>query len=151
MNTEERFEEIRRVLVDLAEKNGEAPIVVEGERDVRALRSLGLAGPIVTLHRGVRVFHLCERLAAEHREVVILTDWDVRGGQLAKLLREGLSANGVRYDDEFRARLAVLCQKDIKAIENLHQYVERLRPRGDDGRRRVQANRAWYADRTRRP
>lgn len=150
MNPEERYEELQRVVARLAEKNEEVPVVVEGERDVRALRTLGLTGTIVTVHRGVSVFHLCERLAAEHREVLILTDWDARGGKLARQLRDGLAANGVRYDDDLRAQIAFLCGKEIKAVEDLHRYMENLRPRGDDGRRRVRANRAWYADRSRR-
>lgn len=149
MNMEERFERLQAVLEDLAEKSEEAPVVVEGTRDVRALRALGILGEIVTLHRGVSLFHLCERLAARHREVVILTDWDVRGGQLARRLRDGLAANGVRYDDDLRARVAHLCRKDVKAVEDLHGYVESIRPRGDDGRRRIRANRSWYAGRPR--
>lgn len=151
MNADERFEELERVIADLAEKNDEAAIIVEGERDVRALRALGVSGRIVTLHRGVSVLHLCERLAADHRPVVILTDWDVRGGQLARLLRDGLAANGVPYDDEFRARLAALTAKEIKAVEDLHRHVENLRPRGANGRRRIRSNRAWYSERSRRP
>ena len=150
MNLEAVHEKLVEVIADLIDANEEAPVVVEGERDVKALRALGLAGEIVTLHRGVTVFHFCERLAADHRHIVILTDWDVRGGQLARLLRDGLAANGVKYDDDLRARLAALCQKDIKAVEDLHRYVERLAPRGDDGRRRQRTNRAWYAHRARR-
>lgn len=150
MDRKERFERIQEVLEDLAERNERAPVVVEGERDVRALRALGLEGPIVSLHQGISVFHLCERLARDHEEVVILTDWDARGGQLSRLLREGLAANGVRYDGDLRARLAVLCRKEIKAVEDLHNLVERLRPRGPDGRRRIPPNKAWYSEGVRR-
>lgn len=149
MNREERYERLREVVEELVERNGTMPVVVEGERDVRALRALGLRGSIVTLHRGVSVFNFCERIAGDHGEIVILTDWDVRGGQLARMLREGLTANGVRYDDDLRARISALCRKDIKAVEDLHRYIERLRPRGADGRRRIPPNKAWYADRDR--
>lgn len=151
MNLDEAHEKLLAVLGELAEANAEAPVIVEGERDVRALRALGLTGQIVTVNRGSSVFHLCETLAADHRQVVIFTDWDVRGGQLAKLLREGLAANGVRYDEDLRARVAALCQKDIKAVEDLHRFMERIRPRGDDGRRRLRSSRAWYARWPRRP
>ena len=96
------------------------------------------------------MFHFCERLASDYRHVVILTDWDGRGGQLARLLRDGLAANGVKYDEDLRARLAALCQKDTKCVEDLHRFMERLRPRGEDGRRRRLSNRAWYGDRSQR-
>lgn len=151
MSLEELHAKIVAVIDALAETNEEASVIVEGERDVKALRALGLTGAIVTLHRGVSVFHLCEGLAADGGPVVILTDWDVRGGQLARHLRDGLAANGVKYDDDLRARLAALCQKDIKCVEDLAAHVERIAPRGDDGRRRLRSNRAWYAHRTRRP
>lgn len=147
MNNEERFEEIERALEDLAAKNEDRPIVVEGERDVAALRALGIGGRIVALHRGVSVLRLCEDLAAEGREVVILTDWDLRGGKLAKALREGLAANGVKYDDVSRALLAVLTRGSITAVENLDSLVEKLKPRDEDGRRRIATNKRYYARR----
>ncbi|HYS71464.1 MAG TPA: toprim domain-containing protein [Thermoplasmata archaeon] len=150
MTLDEVHEKVVVVLDALTEANEDATVIVEGERDVKALRALGLTGEIVTLHRGIPVFQFCERLAADHRHVVILTDWDVRGGQLARLLRTGLAANGVKYDEDLRARLAALCQKDIKAVEDLHKFVERIRPHGDDGRRRSRSNRAWYTLRARR-
>ncbi|HEV8595048.1 MAG TPA: toprim domain-containing protein [Thermoplasmata archaeon] len=150
MKTDDVYERLVAVLAELAEANAEAPVIVEGERDVRALRGLGLTGEILTVNRGSSVFHLCERIAADHRQVVILTDWDVHGGQLARLLRDGLAANGVKFNDDVRARIAALCQKEIKAVEDLSTYVERIRPRGEDGRRRLRANREWYAGRSRR-
>jgi len=151
MNAEERYEAIVAVVDELAEASTRAPVIVEGAQDVRALRALGVMGEVVPLNRGTTVFVACERLAAEHREAIILTDWDARGGRLARLLRDGLAANGVRAEESIRARLAFLCQKEIKAVEDLHRYLERIRPRGDDGRRRLRSNRAWYARRARRP
>ena len=150
MNAEDVYEELLAVLEALAEANATVPVVVEGERDVKSLRALGLAGEIVPLNRGNSVFNLCERLAEGHRAVIVLTDWDVRGGQLARLLRNGLAANGVKHDDDFRARIAALCRREVTTVEDLDRFVERIRPRGEDGRRRVRANRAWYAGRVRR-
>jgi len=150
MNAEQRYEELVAVIDELAEASAQAPVIVEGERDVRSLRALGVIGDVLPLNRGTTVFATCERLAADHRQVIILTDWDVRGGRLARLLRDGLAANGVKYDETLRAKLAFLCQKEIKAVEDLARYVERLAPRGDDGRRRLRSNRAWYANRPRR-
>lgn len=147
MNNEQRYEEIQKALEGLAVKNEEGPIVVEGERDVRALRALGIRGSIITLHRGVPVLRLCEDLAADGRAVIILTDWDLKGGRLGKALREGLAANGVHYDDTIRARLSVLTRGSITAVEDLDSFVENLRPRDEDGRRRTAPNKGWYARR----
>ena len=147
MNNEERYEEIERVLEDLAAKNEAGPIVVEGERDVRALRALGIGGAIITLHRGVPVLRLCEALAADGRPVIVLTDWDLKGGRLGKALREGLAASDISCDTTVRARLSVLTRGSITAVEDLDSYVESLRPRDEDGRRRMAPNKGYYARR----
>lgn len=126
MDVESIHEELIATIEALAEANLRAPVIVEGERDERSLRALGLAGDIVRVNSGDSIFHLAESLAGRHPEAIILTDWDRRGGVLARLLRDALEANGVRYDDDLRARIAVLCRKDIKDVESLAGHVERL-------------------------
>src|SRR5438034_9425666 len=129
MDWEQLHVDLEKVIEDLTEKNRLAPIIVEGEYDRRALRSLGLTGDIRLIHEGPTIFGLCESSAGGHREALILTDWDVRGGRLARQLRDGLAANGVRFDEELRARLTRLCRKDITDVESLHTFVERVRIR----------------------
>jgi len=89
-------EDLQKTIEDLAEKNREAPIIVEGEYDRRSLRALGIQGDVRLVNEGSTIFGLCESIASGHREAIILTDWDVRGGRLARQLRDGLAANGVR-------------------------------------------------------
>ncbi len=146
VDPEERLEFLTAALEDLAEANRTAPVVVEGDRDVRALRSLGLRGEVVSLNRGAPVFATCEALAARHRDAIVLTDWDHRGGRLARLLREGLAANGVRVNMDLRARLTILCRKDIKDVESLPGFLERV-GRDASGRVRGKASKRWYARR----
>lgn len=128
MNLEERDQEILHTLDELREASHRLPVIVEGKKDRRALRGLGLRGKIIRLQNGSPVFELCEVIAREHSEVVILTDWDRRGGQLCRLLREGLGANDVRYNIDFRARLARLTRKEIKDVEGLPALVGRIAP-----------------------
>ena len=126
MDYEALHEDLERVLDELLEKNRTVPVIVEGEWDRRALRSLGVSGDIRVVNTGGTLLSLAESIAREHREAVILTDWDVRGGRIARQLRDVLEACGVRYDDDIRARLAVLCRKDIKDVESLHRFVDRV-------------------------
>ncbi len=128
MNLEERDREILETLDELRELSLEMPVIVEGKKDREALRRLGVQGTLVRVHGGTTVFHLCETLAEEHDHVLILTDWDRRGGQLSRLLREGLAANDVRANTEIRARLARLCKKEVKDVEGLRRLVARIRP-----------------------
>lgn len=149
MDYEAIHEGLQRVLEDLIEKNRGVPIIVEGEYDRRALTQLGVLGDIRVLNRGNSVLALCEDIAREYREAIILTDWDVRGGRIARHLRDCLTANGVRYDDDLRARLTILCRKDIKDVESLHRFAERIETLAGS-RNQQRPSKRDYADRVRR-
>jgi dTMP kinase len=136
MKPQDRYDEVLATLDELRELNERIPVIVEGVRDKRALRAMGVRGTILALNGGNPVFALCEAISREYGEAVILTDWDHQGGQLCHLLREGLTANGVRYNDQIRARLTLLCRKDIKDVQGLGGYVERLHLLATAGRLR---------------
>jgi dTMP kinase len=138
-------EDLQKTLEDLTEKNREAPIIVEGEYDRRSLRALGILGDVRLVNEGSTIFGLCESIASGHREAIILTDWDVRGGRLARQLRDGLAANGVRFDEDLRARLTRLCRKDITDVESLHSFVERVSDHVTSGRGGRDSKR-WYSN-----
>ncbi|MEW5747334.1 MAG: toprim domain-containing protein [Candidatus Thermoplasmatota archaeon] len=127
LTPEERLGEILEVLDDLEDLSADTPIIVEGLKDASALRRLGVRRNVVTLGKGLTVFAFCERLSERHGRAVVMTDWDRKGGKLARMLKEGLEANGARADTDLRARLVLLVKKDIKDIEGLPAYVERLR------------------------
>ena len=127
MQKEELLEKIEDVLAKLKAINSDLPIVVEGESDVKALRELGIEGEIIQINRGQPLFNFCEEIAREHAKVVILTDWDRKGGHLCKVLRENLKANDVHFNTEIRAKLASYCKKETKDVEGLLGCVNRLR------------------------
>ncbi len=142
-------EDLERVMDDLIEKSRSVPVIVEGPWDRKALRSLGVHGDIRVLNQGNRILALAESIARTHREAIILTDWDVKGGRLARSLRDALEACGVRYDDELRARLTILCRKDIKDVESLHGFVERVAEMAAS-RNRQRPSKRYYSDRVAR-
>src|SRR2546428_10439832 len=102
MDWEQLHDDLQRVLEDLTEKNRRAPIIVEGEYDRRSLRALGVTGDIRMINEGSTGFPLGETIAATNREAIILTDWDGRGGRLARRPPEARSADGVRVDEDIR-------------------------------------------------
>ena len=130
---EETYEDLVAVIADLAEANLEVPVIVEGGRDVKSLRDLGLRGKVLPLNSGVSMFHLAEAYSRRHRKAIILTDWDRRGGQLCRLLMDAFEANQVRFDVDLRARITLLTRKDIKDVESLAAHVERLARQADGG------------------
>ena len=126
--TQERLEEVEELLEDLVADNGEGiPVLVEGEKDVAALRELGLEGEVLRVKGASAVFAVCEHIATRHRKVILLVDWDRGGGHLAELLRDALAANGIRVDESYRKALARATKKEVVEVQALARYVGNLR------------------------
>jgi 5S rRNA maturation endonuclease (ribonuclease M5) len=125
-----RAERLREVLESLYETNKLVPVIVEGRRDADALKSLGLVGEIITLHRGKGIYEFCQHIDATHRKAVLLLDWDREGENLFKRLGRNLSGHWEEFSI-FREALKALCQKDIKDVEGIPKLLRRLE--GDEG------------------
>ncbi|MGA9840404.1 MAG: toprim domain-containing protein [Thermoplasmata archaeon] len=105
-------------------------VLVEGGRDRTALRRLGLTGPIVTVHHGRPLAGTAHDLVGGSRRVIVLTDWDVEGGHLARRLREFLEADRISLDLEYRRRLARILRGELVHVEGLYGWARRLAERG---------------------
>jgi len=126
MEDEERFERLMEVLDELAIENLTTPIVVEGRRDVEALRVLGCAGEILPLNAGVTLHDRAEAIAASGaREVILLTDWDRKGDELFDKMRALFAANRVRTRGEERDKIRLWMRPPVKQVEELAGYVTR--------------------------
>jgi 5S rRNA maturation endonuclease (ribonuclease M5) len=124
---EKRMEQMDKLLGELQDfVNQDSILVVEGKRDVIALKSLGFNGNfrLATHHSLV---NFSEDLAKTGKQIVILTDWDRRGNILADKLVQNLHALGINPDMRIRELIVFLVQKEIKDIESLPGYVEKLR------------------------
>jgi len=100
-------------------------VVVEGERDRRALRRLGVKGAIVLVHRGRTISETANVLSSTARHVIILTDWDTEGGHLAQRLREFLGGGRPGPDLEYRRRLARILRGELVHVEGLYGWATR--------------------------
>lgn len=127
LSPEERLEQLEEVLQELEYLSGQMPVIVEGVRDVAALKKLGISNNVSQLNKGKSIFSFCEDVSKTWGSAIILTDWDRRGGQLARMLKEGLAANGVKVNDKIRTQIVILSKKEIKDIESLPKFIERLR------------------------
>ena len=121
----ERAERLREVLQTLYEVNKRVPIIVEGRRDIEALRRIGLVGDIITLHAGKGLYEFCEGIAEEFHHVILLMDWDDKGEKLFRSLAEGLKGSWEEFAP-LREIIRILCQKDIKDVEGIPGLLERL-------------------------
>lgn len=123
----ERLLEVQAIIDDISYRalNG-AVILVEGRRDIRSLNMLGIKGEIImTSHK--QLLNLAESLARDKRDVIVLTDWDERGDEVAAKMTTYLKADGIRPECDLRESLKGLVKKEIKDVESLYTYVERLK------------------------
>ena len=121
----DRADRLREVLQALYEVNKRVAVIVEGRRDINALRKIGLVGDIITLHSGKGLYEFCEDVAEKYPHVVLLMDWDDKGEKLFRSLAENLTGLWEEFAP-LREIIKVLCQKDIKDIEGIPGLIERL-------------------------
>ncbi len=103
----------------MMEENEHIPILVEGPHDIQALRQMGFEGELLVINTGDSMILLCEKIASLYRELIILTDFDRKGGELLRRLEALLSSQGVRCHAEYRARLMSVLGSRISEIEEL--------------------------------
>ncbi len=121
----ERAERLRVVFQALYEVNKRIPIIVEGRKDVSALRKIGMVGEVITLHGGRGIYEFCEDMADHYHRVILLMDWDNKGEHLYKSVSSHLGGLWEEFSP-FREIIKVLCQKDIKDIEGVPLLLQRL-------------------------
>src|SRR3972149_11785574 len=109
MNDREVEEELLKIL----QENREKQVIVEGKRDRDVLCSLGFK-KILTISKGI--YETTEQL--KDREVLILTDFDSEGRQIAKKLNLFLQPLGYKVDITTRRKVGHMFGKlKIKQIE----------------------------------
>ncbi len=120
----ERLEMVISELQTLAESG--AIIVVEGRKDAESLHLLGIKGEIkFASHQPLLEF--TEFLSKSGKEIILLTDWDKKGGIVARKIIRYLLDYGIMPNTDIRSRVRTLTKKRIKDIESLNNYVNKLR------------------------
>jgi 5S rRNA maturation endonuclease (ribonuclease M5) len=124
MDYKKSLEDIENALSELQEENKHIPIVVEGDKDIEALRKLGVDGVIIGVNTGVSLIAYCDRLAQKYRDIIILTDWDRRGGYLCHTIKKNLigRVNCNTYYREIFAKNSM-----IRTLEGLPSWIETMK------------------------
>ncbi len=121
-----RLNALRELFRLLGEVNKRIPVIVEGKKDVAALRRLGLEGEIISLHSGKGLYEFSELIQERFDEVILLMDWDDPGEGLMKVLGEYLSGLWERFSP-FREMLIRLSNNEVFEVESIPRLMERLR------------------------
>jgi len=124
MDYKKSLEELEKVLTDLREENKTVPIIVEGDKDLEALRKLGMTGEIIRLNTGMPIPNFCDIIAQKYKSVILLTDWDRKGGRLCFTIRKNLESRmkcNTKYREAFAKR------STTRTVEGLPSWLTTLK------------------------
>lgn len=126
----EKEEKILRVLECLAEESAKGtPIIVEGKKDIETLKTLAVKGKIITAKTGGKSFQdvifEVENIGAQ--EVILLFDFDRRGKEWTKRIKQQLERARIKPNITFWRELLTLVGREVKDIEGLTTYMETLK------------------------
>lgn len=103
------------------------PILIEGKKDENALKKLGINGTFIKVSgSGLKLFEIAEKSVKLSSKIVILTDFDKKGEQLAKRLAEDIQSLGSYPNLDIRRKIKGITRKFIKDIESLPRHMEQL-------------------------
>ena len=117
--SEKEISEIKKFVIHLNSQK-DSVVVVEGKRDLNALRKLGFSGKILEFHsfRGLVKF---SDSVAKYKNVILLLDGDRKGRYLTKRIID-LLAHRVKIDLSFKKKLVSITKGKIRFIEQLVCY-----------------------------
>ena len=124
MDYKKSLEDLEKALLELREKNKSVPILVEGDKDIEALHKLDIKGEILSVNMGTSLTNFCDRISHEYKDIIILTDWDKKGGRLCHTIRKNLEGRvncNAKYRELF-ARNAM-----IRTVEGLPSWIQTMR------------------------
>jgi 5S rRNA maturation endonuclease (ribonuclease M5) len=151
-----RFESAGRALALARERNRDiekggssCPVLIEGIKDVKALRKLGFTGIIEQLNRGWGrsrlVAYLFEKYGCNNPNdggpaLILLMDWDRTGGRIQNDMSMRLRGMDISLDEETRMELVRAMKPEGKTVESLAPFAKDLLekmsfhdPDGSDG------------------
>ena len=124
MDYEKSLEDLEEALFDLREENKTVPIIVEGDKDIEALRKLDITGEIIRFNVGLSIPDFCDMISQKYKNIILLTDWDRKGGYLCSTIKKNLESRvgcNTRYREIFAKRSM------IRTLEGLPSWLETLR------------------------
>ena len=128
----QKFQKLLERVIFAAQRG--SVMVVEGLRDREALRTMGVPGIILCLQSSRKnAAGFAEELDGV-QEVIMLTDFDRQGVHLAKKLARILNSQSVHVNLLLWRDLRRLTKSEIRSIEELPKYHQRLQTKQFLGR-----------------
>ena len=130
MDYKKSLEDLEKAISELRDENEKIPIIVEGEKDIEALRKLDINGIIISVNVGTSITDFCDRIADKYNDIIILTDWDRRGGYLCHTIRKNLQGR-VNCNIYYRSYFAK--NSMIRTVEGLPAWIETMKEKIRNG------------------
>ncbi len=123
-STDQALERLTRLLGEL--ETLVDIVIVEGPRDLEALRLLGFRGEVSLFSQvGVPDADFMDTASREYGSVAILTDFDEEGRKIDLALSEGFERRGLRVEKELRYEMGrIMAALRVYAIESLDNVQE---------------------------
>lgn len=125
----EKEEKIRFILENLVQESARGtPIIVEGKKDVEALKALGVCGKILSAKTGGKSLLevVSEIVETGAKEVILMLDFDRRGRECTRRLKQRFEKAGVNPNLNFWNALQAMVRREVKDIEGLTSYMKTL-------------------------
>lgn len=124
MNVSEQEVSDVKNFIDTLNAKKDSAVIVEGKRDVVALKSLGFSGKVLTFHKFGGFAKFIDS-AAKYNRLIVLFDSDRKGRFLTGKVVEQLERR-TRIDLSFKKKLISITKGKIRFIEELNCYRQFL-------------------------
>jgi len=126
----DKEEKILQILDRLAEESAKGkPIIVEGKKDIETLRTFNIEGKIISAKSGGKSLLdvVSEVEKDKAAEIILLLDFDRRGREWTKRLKQHLESARIIPNTTLWSGLFALVRREVKDIESLTAYMETLK------------------------
>ena len=125
MSTDQALERLTRLLGELEALVD--VVIVEGPRDLEALRRLGFRGGVSLFSQvGILDTDFIDSISRGHASVAILTDFDEEGRKIDLALSEGFERRGLMVEKGLRREMGrIIAAMKVYAIESLDNAQEK--------------------------
>ncbi|MEM2168329.1 MAG: toprim domain-containing protein [Candidatus Bathyarchaeia archaeon] len=132
---ERKLEKLNHLIERLKDEvSAGALLIVEGERDVVSLRAIGIKNNVIAIKSGGKTLQeIIDEISFSNKEIILLTDFDKRGRELAGRLYKSLGGMKVKVNLMFWKDMCELLGGDIKDIEGLAICLENLKRKVEKG------------------
>ena len=121
--TEQEIHDVKKFVFQLNLMK-KSVVVVEGKRDVNALKNIGFSGKIIEFHKFGGIVNFVDTVA-KYEKLIILFDRDRKGRYLTRKTIQLLERR-IKIDLSFKRKLVSITKGKVKYVEQLICYESYL-------------------------